>query len=129
MRKLRGNGERMRKQFKPFMRKPFPHFLSISSSFPHSLSISSSFPHSLSISSQPGSKSPAGCDTLARSVQRSCQEFAFSKPFNQLMICHSPLPLVIKSETRQQSLMVMMMIIFTEAGSFLRSQSRGYKST
>ena len=60
MRKLRGNGERMRKLFKPFMRKPFPHFLSISSSFPHSLSISSFsfhflilcfFPHSLSISS------------------------------------------------------------------------------
>ena len=33
---------------------------------------------------------------VARSVQRSCKEFAFSKPFNQLMICHSPLPLVIK---------------------------------
>ena len=47
---------------------PFPHSLSISSSFSHSLSISSSFPHSLSISSQPGSKAPAGCDTLKQPI-------------------------------------------------------------
>ena len=79
MRKLRGNGERMRKchslsissfSFHFLILCWFPHSLSISSPFPHFLSISSSFPHSLFISSQPGCKA-----ATIRAALRQCKNY------------------------------------------------------
>ena len=113
MRKLRGNGERMRKPFKPFMKKPFPHFLSISSPFPLSLSISSfsfhfliifpfplhflflsPFPYSLSIFLQPGCQAATICATLRHCLSNMTtvsRVYKQQKQFKQVVVALQPL--------------------------------------
>ena len=74
----------------------------IHSPFPHSLSISFSFPHSLSISSQPGSKAPAGCDTLYDTLLRRRGNKDQEKVFEEELKKHDKTVAFIKQNIAAQ---------------------------